>query len=36
VGKSRLDKMLGRISDDCFQRLMSIHVFSDPLDLSNL
>lgn len=34
VGKYRLEKMLGGVSDDCFRRLMSIDVFSAPLDLS--
>ena len=35
-GKTRLEKLFGRFPDTCFDRLMSIHVFSNPAALNSL
>jgi hypothetical protein len=34
-GKTRLEKLLGSFSDTCFDRLMSIHVFGNPVELNS-
>ena len=34
-GKTRLEKLFGRFPDTCFDRLMSIHVFWNPVDLNS-
>lgn len=34
-GKTRLEKLFGSFSDTCFDRLMSIHVFGNPVDLNS-
>lgn len=35
-GKTRLEKLFGSFSDTCFDRLMSIHVFGNPVELNSL
>ena len=34
-GKTRLEKLFGSFSDTCFDRLMSIHVFGNPVELNS-
>ena len=34
-GKTRLEKLFGSFPDTCFDRLMSIHVFGNPVDLNS-
>ena len=34
-GKTRLEKLFGSFSDACFDRLMSIHVFGNPVELNS-
>jgi hypothetical protein len=34
-GKTRLEKLFGSFPDTCFDRLMSMHVFGNPVDLNS-